>query len=112
MTHSRYTLDPGCRAMTLRSIVDVCQYRGWALYAAHVRVDHIHVVVDAEAEPSRVVGDLKAYSSRSLNRAAADCAKRWARHASVRTLRTADARERAIHYVVMGQGEPMAVFVR
>jgi REP element-mobilizing transposase RayT len=82
------------------------------LIAAHVRMTRVHVVVDAEATPERVMNNLKSYASRCLNQASLDEADRtrWARHGSTRYLWHRQKLEAAIRYVVDGQGEPMAVF--
>src|ERR1700676_3532539 len=56
----------------------VCN-RCWSLLAAHVRTNHVHVVVQAEVQPEKVMNDFKSYASRSLNRLLHDGAdrKRW-----------------------------------
>jgi len=54
--------------------------------AAHVRTNHVHLVVAGEARPERVMNDLKSYASR-------------------------DDVSGAIQYVVEGQGEAMAVYL-
>lgn len=55
---------------------------------------------------------LKSYSSRALNEHALDGPdrRRWARHGSTRYLWTAEAVRAAVRYVVLEQGESMAVF--
>ena len=81
--------------------------------AAHVRTHQVHVIVEAEVRPERVMNDFKSYASRWLKRLGRDGPdrKRWARHGSMRWLwRDQDVQE-AIRYIVDGQGEPMAVFV-
>ena len=78
-----------------------------------MRSNHVHVVVEAEVPPEKVMNDLKAYSSRALNQLARQqpSRRRWAGHGSTRWLwKDWDVRE-AIHYVVGEQGEPMAVFL-
>jgi REP element-mobilizing transposase RayT len=88
-------------------------YREWNLLAAHVRTTHVHVVVEADVAPEKILSDLKSYASRGLNRLGKDASdrKRWARHGSTRWLwKDKDVKD-AIRYVVEGQGEPMAVFV-
>ncbi len=86
--------------------------RDWSLLAAHVRTSHVHVVVDADTRPERVMNDLKSYASRCLNRMGQDDAgrKRWARHGSTRWLWSRQNVAAAIRYVVDEQGDPMAVF--
>jgi hypothetical protein len=43
--------------------------RGWQLLAAHVRTNHVHVVVQAERDPGRLMCEIKARASRDLTRA-------------------------------------------
>ncbi len=112
MDQPPYELDRSDRAAVLQAIQEVCSHRYWDLLAAHVRTNHVHVVVQAEAKPERVMNDFKSYASRWLNRNSRDGAgrKRWARHGSTRWLWKPDHIAAAIHYVVEEQGEPMAVF--
>src|SRR5271167_2687002 len=75
--------------------------------------NHIHVVVEAEVPPEKVMHTFKAYASRNLNDSGIDQPdrKRWARHGSTRWLwKDKDVLE-AIQYVVSEQGEPMDVYV-
>ncbi|HEY3443978.1 MAG TPA: transposase [Paludibaculum sp.] len=113
MDQAPYLLDFEGRAVVLQALRDVCLHRGWGLLAAHVRTNHLHVVVEAEVRPERIMGDFKSYASRALNRLGHDCSdrKRWARHGSTRWLWKDEDVQDAIRYVVEEQGEPMAVFV-
>jgi REP element-mobilizing transposase RayT len=73
----------------------------------------VHVVVDADVRPEKVMNAFKSYASRGLNRLGIDGPdrRRWARHGSTRWLwKDADVQE-AIRYVVAGQGEPMEVYL-
>jgi REP element-mobilizing transposase RayT len=110
MRQPPYLLDAGRRKVVLRAIQEVCAYRHWTLLAAHVRSNHVHVVVsDLSAE--QVMISLKSYASRAFNRMAWDrpgC-RRWAHHGSTRHLWTKDAISAAIQYVICEQGEAMAV---
>ncbi len=112
MVQHAYVLDIPRSQIVLTSLQDVCEHRRWTLWAAHVRTNHVHVVVGASCQPEIVMNTLKAYSSRALNQSSLDDPgrRRWARHGSTRYLWTADALSAAIHYVVHEQGEPMAVF--
>ena len=107
-----YEMDAHRRDITLRSIQEVCVYRGWSLMAAHVRSNHVHVIVHALVQPEFVLNDLKAYASRRLNECGLDAPlqKRWTRHGSTRYLWKPEQVEAAIQYVVYEQGKPMAVF--
>ena len=68
MDQPAYRMDQIRRDAVLEAIQEVCGHRGWTLLAAHVRSNHVHTVVEAEAEPDRVMKDFKAYASRRLNR--------------------------------------------
>lgn len=63
------------RSITLRAIREVCGRKAWNLLAANVRRDHVHVVVQAEAPPERVISTLKLYTISALNE---DCRDRRA----------------------------------
>ena len=86
--------------------------RGWGLLAAHVRSNHVHAVVQAEAPPERVMNYFKAYASRRLNQMRLDepNRKRWARHGSTRWLWKPQHVSAAIQHVVGEQGDAMSVF--
>lgn len=111
MDQPAYQLDAERREVVLKAIREVCAHRGWLLLAAHVRMTHVHVVVDAAAPPEKVMNDFKAYASLALNEAGLDRRdrKRWARHGSTRYLRTPEELRAVVHYVVSEQGEAMAV---
>jgi len=113
MDQKPYLLDPIRRTAVLESVREVCLYRDWNLLAAHVRTTHVHVIVEAEAPPEKVMNDFKSYASRKLNRLACDAPhrKRWAHHGSTRWLFEDESVRQAIKYVVEEQGESMEVFV-
>ncbi|MGP0071920.1 MAG: transposase [Bryobacteraceae bacterium] len=114
MDQPPYLLDDEFwRTAVLDAIQGVCSHRHWALLAAHVRSTHVHVVVDAEAKPEKVMNDFKSYASRRLHQIGAGSPgrKRWARHGSTRWLWNRDDIGAAIRYVVEEQGEPMAMFI-
>ncbi len=107
-----YHMDQIRRDAVLEAIREVCGHRGWSLLAAHVRSHHVHTVVEAEAEPERVMKDFKAYASRRLNRMSLDHPnrKRWARHGSTRWLWKPQHVSAAIQYVVAEQGDAMSAY--
>jgi REP element-mobilizing transposase RayT len=113
MVQEPYGMDCRARAAVLATFQEVCSYRGWGLLAAHVRATHVHVVVEAEARPERVMNDLKAYASRKLNRLSGDVGARrhWAYHGSTLWLWKDQEVRNAVRYVVEEQGQPMAVYV-
>ena len=112
MDQPPYCLDKSRREVVLRALLERCSERHWSLLAAHVRTNHVHIVVEAEARPERVMNDLKSYASRCLNGMGLDdpARKRWARHGSTRWLWKPEHVSVAIRYVVDEQGDPMEVF--
>jgi REP element-mobilizing transposase RayT len=109
MRSAAYLLGERRRAIVLATIQEVCQFRGWSLMAAHVRTNHVHVVVDSPAKPEQVMSTLKAYASRALNRIEPR-QPRWSRHGSTRYLWNRQGISAAIAYVIEGQGEAMAMY--
>src|ERR1700722_20216343 len=51
MDQALYSLDRDRRIIVLAALREVCPHRGWSLLAAHVRTNHVHVVVEAEGPP-------------------------------------------------------------
>ena len=95
------------RILVNRTLVEVCRHRAWVLLAAHVRTNHVHVVITATAPPARVLGDLKAWSTRRVIEARhrPPGALLWARGGSVRHVWTHKAVAEACFYVVHEQGD-------
>jgi REP element-mobilizing transposase RayT len=112
MDQPAYGMDSHRRDVVLAAIQSRCLEQDWILLAAHVRANHVHLVVEADTTPERVMNDVKSYASRCLNQAALDeeRRKRWARHGSTRWLWKRENILAAIRYVVDGQGEAMAIF--
>ncbi|MFN0195832.1 MAG: transposase [Planctomycetaceae bacterium] len=110
MTQSAYTMNPDEREIVCRALVNLAEERGWLLLAAHVRSNHVHLVVQADREPGRVMSDFKARYSRELTRAGYDDAqrRRWTRHGSTRHLFREGEVEAAIRYTLDEQGSHMA----
>ncbi len=109
-----YRMDPEQRLVVLDCLRTVCGHRGWNLVAAHVRTTHLHVVVQGNIRPERIMHDLKSYASRGLNQAGFDGPerKRWARHGSTRWLGVERDENvaAAIRYILEEQGDPMAAY--
>jgi REP element-mobilizing transposase RayT len=113
MDQAPYLLEKNRRVAVLEALREVCFHRGWGLRAAHVRTNHVHVVVEAEVRPEKVMNAFKSYASRGLNQLGIDGPdrKRWARHGSTRWLWKDEDVQEAIRYVISGQGEPMQVYL-
>ena len=112
MRQEPYLLDEPRRAVVLKTVREVAKYRGWKLWAVHVRTTHVHVIVTAADTPEKVMADLKAWASRQLREAFAESADRdrWTQHGSTRWVDTEDSLAAAITYVIEEQGEPMACY--
>jgi hypothetical protein len=59
MDQSSYSMDGKRREAVLASLLDHCFHRNWKVLAAHVRTNHVHIVVEGEAQPERIMNDLK-----------------------------------------------------
>ena len=107
MTQVPYVMTSAEREIVCRAMAELSRERGWDLRAAHVRSNHVHVVVSAERDPGRLMSDLKSRASRDLTLARFDDAKRrrWTRHGSTRHLIREEAVEAAIRYTLDEQGE-------
>jgi REP element-mobilizing transposase RayT len=112
MRQPEYRLDEGRRQVVLESIRQVARHRGWTLWAVHVRTNHVHVVVSAQAKPEKIMIDLKAWSSRRLREKFQESADRdrWTQHGSTLYLWTEAQVIEKIDYVLNGQGEPMSSY--
>jgi REP element-mobilizing transposase RayT len=98
-------LNAGSRTIAERVAAEVCQYRGWDLLAINARTNHVHLVVAAGCPPEEVVRSLKSWITRRLveARELPSATRLWSRHASTVYLWTARSRDRAMHYVLLGQ---------
>jgi len=102
------------RSVVLTTIQEVCAHRGWTLWAAHVRTNHVHVLLAAAAIiPEKPLADLKSWCSRRLREAFDESrnTQRWAEHGSTRYLNHPLDFDAVLDYVYRLQGEPMADFI-
>jgi REP element-mobilizing transposase RayT len=113
MVQEPYALTAAHRPIVLEAIKKRSAHRNWQLLAIHVRSTHIHAIVDTPADASQALTAIKAAASEALNQAGFETPdrRRWTRHGSTRTLTSATALDRAIHYLVHGQGDPMSLYV-
>jgi REP element-mobilizing transposase RayT len=114
MVQPPYVMCAAERDIVCKASVDLARDRGWLLLAAHVRSNHVHVVVSAERDPGRLMSDLKARASRDLTLAGFDGAqrRRWTRHGSTRHLFREDEIEAKIRYPLDEQGQRMAWYAK
>ena len=107
-----YEMHAATRRIVLQIVREVCDHKSWRLLAAHVRTNHVHIVMEADVKPEVALNAFKAYASRALNRVSTfeRGRLRRARHGSTRYLWTRDQIDAAVRYVLDKQGDPMAVW--
>jgi REP element-mobilizing transposase RayT len=106
------TLGSARRESVEKAIRETCDIRGWLLHAITVRTNHVHVVVSiGEIKPERALNAFKANATRQMRQDG--CWRErspWADKGSQRYLWTERSVERAIDYVINGQGGPLPEF--
>ncbi len=106
MREEPFLLNADHRKHVDLAVREVCAYKNFALKAIHVRTNHAHTVVSASSKPEPIATAFKAYATRRLRKeglVAAE-AKVWARGESTRYLWKQEFVERAMDYVINGQG--------
>jgi REP element-mobilizing transposase RayT len=103
---------PESRSLVLNAITNVCAFREWFLYALHVRTNHVHGIVEANAQPRQILHDWKAYATRLLRTEGEDLAGRilWTHGGSARRITKHEDLTGAVDYVLRRQGEPMEIY--
>ena len=102
-----FILNRSQRAVVDEAIRKVCEHRAYVLHAINVRTNHVHSVVTASCKPEHVMDSFKAYATRQLRKSGllGQDVKPWARHGSTPYLWTEEHLQKAIEYVVDGQGD-------
>jgi REP element-mobilizing transposase RayT len=101
-------------AILLGQFRETATYRTWHLLAVAIMANHIHLVVrtPTDADPTKVLGDFKAYGSRALTarfgKPASDTW--WTSRGSKRLLPDEEAIAAAVHYVLHKQPNPLATW--
>lgn len=105
------SLDRACREVVEAAIREVCEHRAYVLHAINVRTNHVQCVVSASCKPEHVMDSFKAYETRKLRETDlfGRDVKPWARHGSTPYLWTTEQIERAVDYVVTGQGDELTL---
>ena len=102
-------LNERARSIALRAIRETCAYQGWILHAAHVRTNHVHIVIASPTDTSKLLQKLKTRISRALND---EFGKRqwWGRHGSTILLWNPHRVDDAVAYT-WEQGVSMARYI-
>jgi len=116
MTENRsddeFLLNGKQRSAVEASILSICSFRGYCLNAINVRSNHVHTVVRAACAPELVMNAFKANCTRELRmaRLVGPGEKIWSRGGSTRYLWKPYHVERAVEYVLYGQGIDLSNF--
>lgn len=106
-------LDARQRANVKAAIQTVCKHKGWALIAINVRTNHVHLVVAiGEASPSAALNAFKAYATKRMRQEGcwSETETPWVDKGSQRYLWNERSVERAVDYVLHGQGDELPEF--
>jgi REP element-mobilizing transposase RayT len=106
-------LDARRRTLIEEAIREVCQYRSWLLRAFNVRTNHVHTVVSiGTAKPDAALNAFKAYATRKMRQNGCWLEEHspWADKGSKRRLWNERSIEKAVDYVINGQGEELPDF--
>jgi REP element-mobilizing transposase RayT len=99
----------------LAQFKETAAFRGWHLHAVAIMPNHVHLVVvaDETTDPTKILGDFKAYGSRALTKQFGKPASGtwWTSKGSKRKLKDDTAVEAAIRYV-MNQHEPLVIWCK
>ena len=107
------SLDAKQRQATESAIRETCAVRKWWLRAINVRTNHVHLVVSlGTAKADRALNAFKAYATRKMREEACWFSERspWADKGSKRRLWNERSVEKAIDYVMNGQGDDLPDF--
>ena len=101
------------RQTVLQSIIDTCNYNHWILFAAHVRIEHVHLVLQSSSSKEDAQRIIKCYATKDLKKYHSELSQRnhfWSRHGSTKNIWAPESLFPALYYVIKQQGEPMALF--
>jgi REP element-mobilizing transposase RayT len=106
-------LDAARRSSVERAIRETCVHREWILYAVNVRTNHVHTVVSiGDMRSELALNALKANATRQMRRDGYwnQSHSPWVDKGSRRNLWNQRSIDRAIDYIINGQGEELPDF--
>lgn len=113
LKHEPVELNAHRRKAVEIALRETCEFRGWQIYAINIRTNHVHIVVAVGAKnPDQVLIALKANATRKMreNRSWESENTPWAEKGSKRYLWSEKSVERAIDYIIDGQGNDLPDF--
>jgi REP element-mobilizing transposase RayT len=100
----------------LAQFLETADHRGWTMLAASIMANHYHLVIQAADEwtADRILADLKAYATRSLNREHGKPPSKtwWTGKGSKRRLKDDGAIADGVNCVLDKQPNPLVVWSR
>ncbi len=111
LKYSPIVLNSTRRKIALATIRKHCSLKKWSLFAAHVRTNHVHIIIQSTEPVEKVMKDIKAWCTRRLRESGLNAAKVWTRHGSTKYVFTEQKLLEKIHYVIFEQGSPMAYYL-
>jgi REP element-mobilizing transposase RayT len=107
-----FTLDGRQRNTVEAAVRNVCDVRGYGLFANNVRTNHGHAVVASSHKPEILINAFKSNSTRELRAAGLVSADQpvWSRGGSRRYLWKPSHVDGAVNYVLYGQGDDLPNF--
>jgi REP element-mobilizing transposase RayT len=106
LNHSVLILNEAQRQVVVDEIARLCEFRGWHLWEADARTNHVHIVITATGHAGSLVRDqMKANCTRALREGWPIFLERpiWTVGGDWQCINTEDELERAILYVSEAQ---------
>ena len=108
-----FVLNGDHRNTVLQSLLKTCAYKHWRVYAAHIRTNHVHAVLQCDIAGKKAVSIIKAYATRVLKNNYSSLSQRknfWSERSSARPIFGPEKLPFAMHYVIEEQGPKMALY--
>jgi REP element-mobilizing transposase RayT len=108
-----FILETSERNTVLESIIETCNYNHWYLHAAHVRTNHVHIILQSNNLGKKTIAILKTYATKALKRnhsALLQRKKYWSKGGSAKFITGPDYLPSVMDYVIEQQGERMALY--
>ncbi|MCX7125461.1 MAG: transposase [Gammaproteobacteria bacterium] len=110
LRYDPFLLNETRRESVLQGIIHACNYYHWRLYAAHVRTNHLHILLHAREKSDTVTTKIKALATKFLKKRHNDLPEQkfWTRGKSARCIWDFAFLSLIRDYIIEEQGEKMA----
>jgi REP element-mobilizing transposase RayT len=99
------------REIVLDTVTSHCVLKQWRLFAAHVRSNHVHTIIQSGHPINDVMMGLKIWATRKLSEGGYCYPKVWTVGGSKRYIFSDDKLREKIHYVIYEQGAMMQYYI-